>query len=236
MTIYRYESISSGKTDKVNRLLTLGWKPVREFGTGDNMTVVLEKEDTTQPVTRDEITPGVSVSFLHDVPVLFGLSEKECRRVLAVSEVHTFEQGQTVFSEGDDDRALWIVLTGTVEVDLPPLPGENTEITQIGPGDVLGESSFFSELPHAASAKAVTDVRLLRLSRDRYDELMQAGCLGAWLIALNAATVLAIRLHETDGWVRDLLEQEQNARIAASWRRFRESTGRTFTAHGFFRT
>ena len=76
----------------------------------------------------------------------------------------------------------------------------------------------------------------MRLTRDRFDELMQGGLAAAWLIALNAAAILANRLNETDDWVRELLEQEQNARIAESWKRFRESTRGTTGPLRFFHT
>ncbi|MFT5328518.1 MAG: CRP-like cAMP-binding protein [Planctomycetaceae bacterium] len=99
------------------------------------------------------------------------------------------------------------------------------------------KSSFFSGCPHAAEASAVTDARLLVIPRAGYDELLQASRPAAWKIAVNAAGILGVRLQDTDAWLGEILQQEEDARIAQSWQRFRESTGRGgFKAHRFFGT
>jgi CRP-like cAMP-binding protein len=78
-------------------------------------------------------------------------------------------------------------------------------------------------------------VRVLRISRDAYDELLQAQRPAALKLAVNAAALLAARLQATDQWAGELLQQEQSARIARSWSRFRQriSGGADFSG-GFF--
>jgi hypothetical protein len=68
---------------------------------------------------------------------------------------------------------------------------------------------------------------LVRLARTSYDQLLEAGSRAAWRLGLNSAEILASRLHATDQWLAQLLNENQTA-VAASWRRFREHLGTSF--------
>lgn len=238
MSVYHYETIANGNTTNINRLLARGWKPIREVSNSpESVTVLLEKDGTIEPFPDTELCPGVTVGSLADVPLFSGLSELEIRQVLSVCEVRSVAASGVIFESGEAEQSMSVILCGEVEITLPPLPGEETVIMQIGPRDVFGEGSFWSALPHAVNAKAVTNVTLLRLDRQRFDELMQGSPQAAMCILMNSAGILAVRLHETDEWLQELLKQEQDARISASWRQFRESVGRSgFRAHGLFHT
>ena len=121
--------------------------------------------------------------------------------------------------------------------NLPTAGMGGAHIMQIGERDVFGESSFFSGGAHAADAAAVADVEVLAVPRAGFDELLQASRPVAWKIAMNAAGILGVRLQETDDWLAELLQEEEDARIAQSWQRFRENAGRgSFTPHRFFGT
>jgi CRP-like cAMP-binding protein len=238
MSVYHYETISNGDTSSINRLLARGWNPVREVSSSpDSVTVLLEKDGAIEPFQDNELCPGVTVASLTEVPVFAGLSEPELRQVLAVCKVRSAAADEVLFEPGETEQSMFVILSGEVEIALPPLPGEETVIMQIGPRDVFGEGSFWSALPHAVTARAVANVTLLRLDRARFDELLQSSLQAAVCILMNSAGILAVRLHQTDEWLEELLKQEQDARISASWRHFRESVGRsTFKAHGLFHT
>ena len=238
MAVYHFETIENGNTASINRLLARGWKPVRETASGpETITVLLEKDGAVEPFPNEEVAAGVTVAALSEVPLFTGVTEPELRQVLTVCETRTAAAGDVLFEPGGSDQVMSVILSGEIEIALPPVVGEENVIMQIGRFDVFGEGSFWSALPHAVTARAVTDSVLLRLDRGRFDELLQTGCHAATCILMNSASILAIRLHQTDDWPLELLEQEQNARISASWRSFRESTGRsTFRAHGLFHT
>lgn len=72
------------------------------------------------------------------------------------------------------------------------------------------------------------------LTRERFDELLQARRMSAYKLALNAASLLGARLQGTDNWIRELLQEEQSARIAQSWHRFRRRVDRTSDFSGGF--
>lgn len=135
--------------------------------------------------------------------------------------------GQAVFRQGDQEPALFVLVEGTIEISLAVPGGNEAVIAALEPKSVFGESSFFHPSPHHATAVCQTPVKLLKLSRSAYDELLARGSLPALRLGAKAAEILAARLQATDGWMAELLAEEQQA-VAAQWRRFREGLGASF--------
>jgi len=245
MTIYRYATVSPDNLKTVNELLTRGWRPYREVplnGTSGSPSeptalVVLERDDTGPVAASARLGDDVPVELIEDVPLLNGLTHEELSELVEVGTVRHFSPGEAVFEKGTEDSSLCVILDGEVELHLPSPGIDGVHIMQIGERDAFGESSFFSGRPHAVLASAVTDLRLFVITRDSFDELLQASRPVAWKIAMNAAGILGVRLQETDEWLSEILQQEEDARIAHAWHSFRESAGRGgFTSHRFFGT
>lgn len=142
-------------------------------------------------------------------------------------------EGETVFRQGDDSPALYLLTEGAVDISLAVPGGGEALIVTLEPRTMFGESSFFHPAPHHATAVCRTPVKLLRLSRAAYDELLARGSLPAFRLGAKAAEIMAARFQATDGWIAELLSEEQQA-ILAHWRRFREGLSGTFEVpHGF---
>lgn len=245
MAIYHYELIRDGDVRAVNRLLLQGWQPVRETMMPDprgsarteppSVLVLFEKE-TTFPVLSGEFLGGqVPLSTLAETPLMAGLSPEELRELAAQMEVHAYAADETIFEKGNEDRVLQIVVTGKVRIELPDLPLEEASVVDLGPGDVFGESTFFAAASHSTTGIATTPTTTVRLTRERYDELLQSDRLCAFKLALNAAELLGFRLQETDDWLWALIREEQSTQIAASWKRFRHRVGGwSGSSGGFF--
>lgn len=243
MTIYRYEILSSATVDSVNRLLISGWKPVREVPldtaeTGKTAAAVMLERDDTVPISGSaRLGNDIPLELLQSVPLLNGLTHEDLSELIAISEIRTVPSGEIIFEEGTDAPGLCVILSGEVGLRLTSAGSAGEEIMQIGERDAFGESSFFSGGPHAAQAFASSDARLLVIPRDGYDDLLQASRPAAWKLAVNAAGILGVRLQATDEWLSEVLQHEEDARIAQSWQRFRESTGRGgFQTNRFFGT
>jgi CRP/FNR family transcriptional regulator, cyclic AMP receptor protein len=76
--------------------------------------------------------------------------------------------GDFIFREGDEARDMVVVLEGEIEV----LVG-NLRVEVAGPGSVLGEMALIEPFPRAATARAVTNAKLARVNRDRFEVLIQ---------------------------------------------------------------
>lgn len=80
----------------------------------------------------------------------------------------TVPAGEFVFREGDSGHDLFIVQDGQVEL-LTTAAG--ARVALFDPGGIFGEWSFFESQPREASARAVSEARLLRVDRDTFDRI-----------------------------------------------------------------
>ena len=167
-------------------------------------------------------TVDISAARLHSVELFDGLTGNEILELLAAADDLAFKGGDMVFSAGDTGRALFLLLEGTVEIDLDvPKLGERV-LAQLDSGSVFGEMSFFHPAPHAATAKCLTAARIMRLPRDQFDALAKEYPHIALRVTTNAAEILAARLHHTDEWIADTLTRHREHDIRENWRKFRE--------------
>jgi CRP-like cAMP-binding protein len=109
---------------------------------------------------------GPAGSFLADA------SDADWDAIREHSEVRRYRPGETVVARGDCDRALFIIVSGTLEASVSHgRRGRDTRVAVMEAGTVIGEVGFFDGQPRSAAVRAVTDAHLLRLSRECFDHL-----------------------------------------------------------------
>ena len=108
--------------------------------------------------------------------------------------------GELVFREGDLGTEMYIVHEGQVEILKQMQDGER-KLALLEKGDFFGEMSILEDLPRAASAKAVTAVKLLLINGTTFDQMLRTNP----EIAVRMMRKLSRRLRETDRLLRDAL-------------------------------
>jgi CRP-like cAMP-binding protein len=172
----------------------------------------------------------INYVVLQRVELFDNLTSDDVRQLLPACDELQASAGQTIFEAGTAERALYVVLEGTVEVDLEPPRAQERQVAEVGPGSVFGESSFFNASPHSGTVKARSDVRLLRLNRERFDALLHSGNVAALRIAANAAKILASRLQQADRLIVELLESIHDEKVRAAIKSFRNSLSLSFSS------
>ncbi len=111
--------------------------------------------------------------LLAQVP-FFSLLDEQERTVLAERvDVVTFATGATIFNYGDPGDALYVVVSGEVEVFFKNDTGERIVLETARTGDFFGEISLLDSGPRTASAVATSDVEAIEVDRDDLDELFR---------------------------------------------------------------
>ena len=100
-----------------------------------------------------------------------------------------FEQGRTIFREGDAGATMYVVLDGNVTLSV-----KNHVVEELGPGGVLGEMALLDSEPRSATAVAVTACKLVPIDRKRFSFLIQQ----TPNFALQIMRVIADRLRRMD--------------------------------------
>ncbi len=114
----------------------------------------------------------------------------------------TFKSGAVLISEGGQERKLFVLLEGQVEV-----LRKDTQVSYIEePGSVFGEMSVLLDMPYSATVKALSTVKAYVID----DPI---GFLGSQAeIALELAALLARRLYYTTSYLVDLQQQAAGRR------------------------
>lgn len=91
-----------------------------------------------------------------------------CERLESVA----FGEGEVVIRQGDPGDAFYIVEEGRLEVSLAGPRGDEVVVRQLERGHYFGEIALMDEgTRRTATVRAVTPVRLLRLSRDQFERV-----------------------------------------------------------------
>jgi CRP-like cAMP-binding protein len=117
-----------------------------------------------------------------DVAILEGLGKSRLavelnddeRRILAgAMTLRDLKHGEVLVREGSADDHLYVVVSGVLGVVKGAGLEEEVTLNAIRPGDVVGELSFLDGATRYASLVALSDTRVLGLSRDALEGLLE---------------------------------------------------------------
>ncbi|CAE8613434.1 unnamed protein product, partial [Polarella glacialis] len=109
---------------------------------------------------------GVRGQFLAKVPLLSAqvLTEQTQLRLVSCLRPHTFEKGESIFTEDEVGDKLYIVERGICEV-LKKTNGREMTVGQLGKGAFFGEIAVLYDMPRTSTVRAASQVVCLSLSR-----------------------------------------------------------------------
>lgn len=93
-----------------------------------------------------------------------------------------FNAGDFIFFEGDIDYHFYIVESGQVSIFTKTKTGQRLDITTVDEGESFGEFALLDKQPRSASAQAVTDCTLIKVSEKGYLQLLEE--LPVWASAM----------------------------------------------------
>lgn len=107
--------------------------------------------------------------YLKRVPYFQSLEVDQLQALAGICQEQTYKQGTRIFSQGDEGGALFIVISGKVDVGLPTKDnGGFTSLASYGSSSAFGEMSLFDGRPRSAAAVAAEDTLVLTLKRDPF--------------------------------------------------------------------
>jgi CRP/FNR family transcriptional regulator, cyclic AMP receptor protein len=111
------------------------------------------------------------VAALARVPLFADLDDRALLDLVGAACNFCWHEGSVVFEEGSDAEALFVVISGSVQiVDVDD--GREVEIASAGPGQFFGEHSLLLRRTHSKRAVAREDTELMVLSKQQFDDLL----------------------------------------------------------------
>ena len=148
-----------------------------------------EKTPEDQPVSDSQ----VELSALASVQVFAGLSPTNLKLLALAAQRREYTAAEFLYSSGDASDGVYIVLTGELEV----VSENNAALAglRIGPGEITGEITVITRVPHPISVRARVPTSVLFIEADALRELIE-----------NDASVASAMLSNISSRVLDLVE------------------------------
>jgi PPM family protein phosphatase len=164
-----------------------------ERGGKDNITsVIVTVGDVT---ARDEMRAKqlqLKRDILARMPLFRPLNDREILRVLQVTDVCDYQNGETIISEGDKGEELFIVLSGHATV-----MRNGAELATLGAGDHFGEMALVRSQPRSATVRSAGNSELMVIRRSEFFEILRKEHQLAVKLLWQFLGVLADRLADT---------------------------------------
>jgi CRP/FNR family transcriptional regulator, cyclic AMP receptor protein len=128
------------------------------------------------------------IDLLKNVPLFAGCSKPELRRLASIADEIDLRKGTVLTREGRTGHEFFVLIEGTVRVDKG-----GRKVTDLGPGDWLGEIALLTRAPRTATVTATSPVRSLVITdRDFRQTVSEMPS-----IAMKVLTCVAERLSRT---------------------------------------
>lgn len=83
-----------------------------------------------------------------------------------------YQKGEFIFFEGDIESHFYIIEKGEVQIFTKANTGKRINICTINEGESFGEFALLDNAPRSASAEAMSDVSLIKVSEQGYEQLL----------------------------------------------------------------
>jgi CRP-like cAMP-binding protein len=100
------------------------------------------------------------------IAVFDGLEPEMINRLIEPATVVTLKHGECLYHQGDSARAFFIMVDGWMKLYRLTMGGDEAVIHIVTKGDSLAESVALTGAEYAATAEAVSDIRVVRIPAD----------------------------------------------------------------------
>jgi CRP-like cAMP-binding protein len=153
--------------------------------------------------------PNSIPALLREAGLFADLDDAQLDDVARLAAVEAHAAGTTLFKEGAENHTLYVVLSGSVALEMH-VPGRGVvRILTVGPGEVLAWSAFLAEGTMTATGIVQQDVRLIAFSASRLKALCAADHSIGFAVMSQVAASLSKRLLGTRLQLLDLFAEAQ---------------------------
>ena len=146
--------------------------------------------------------------FLYERTALHELGLEEAMGLAQVTRFRTMQAGETIYRQGTlsgDTDSIYLITDGSVTLQLRIRGAIEQPLTTLTTGDLFGGLPLLADMPHAESAVANTNVRLLEIDRSAFRHLRS---MKPWLghrLGVALLRVHAQRMADTLGLASETL-------------------------------
>jgi len=158
----------------------------------------------TKVIKQGKIQEPIS-DFLLNTPLFDGLKTNEIKNIAKHLSSIELSKDEILVKEGEEGNCVCFVVEGTLDVIKQSLTGESVIITALHRGRSIGEMSIIDDFPRSATVKARTQVKLVILTREGFDLLLDENPQVGIKILKKISRLLSLNLRKTSSRLADYM-------------------------------
>ena len=151
------------------------------------------------------------LNIISAIPLFNGLPDDQLSAIRQIAVEKQYNKGQTLFSEGDETKGLFVVFEGRIKIYKVSSEGKEQILHIIEAGQSFGEVTVFTGQQLPANAQALAKSRLLLFPRSAFVGLVTANP----SLALNLLAIMSKKLRQFAAQIENLSLKEIPARLAS---------------------
>jgi CRP/FNR family transcriptional regulator len=152
----------------------------------------------------------MSTEQLRRCPLFAGLKEDDLKRIRAIASLRQIEKKQVLFSDGEEARGFYVVLSGKVKLFKVSPEGKEQILHIVSAPDAFAEAALFLEGTYPVFAEAMTDCQLLYFPKRDFIQLIAKNP----QLSINMIVTLSQYLKRFTLLIEELSLKEVSSRIA----------------------
>src|SRR5687768_10173818 len=101
------------------------------------------------------------ISFLQDIDPV------HLEQIASIAEARVYDASDILFHEGEPAEYVYLVVTGKIMLELCPSTIYQKNLMSVGPGEMLGWSSFVEQCNYASTGVVVAPTQLVKIDGKR---------------------------------------------------------------------
>ena len=151
------------------------------------------------------------LNIISAIPLFNGLPDDQLSAIRQIAVEKQYNKGQTIFSEGDETKGLFVVVDGRVKIYKVSSEGKEQILHIIEVGQSFGEVTVFTGQQMPANAQTLTKTHLLLFARNEFVDLVSSNS----SLALNLLGIMSKKLRQFAAQIENLSLKEIPARLAS---------------------
>ncbi|MFD1881959.1 Crp/Fnr family transcriptional regulator [Paracoccus pacificus] len=165
---------------------------------------------------------AIDISHVRNLPLFRHMEPAALTRLMMRATPRRIEKGDTVFEQGAEAVAFYLLLHGRLKVTQVTPDGQQVMVRVVHPGDLFGFARALARTDYPGTAKAAVESLVISWPMTDWDTVVENNP----RLAINAMQTIGQRLDEAHTRLREMSTQEVERRVAHAVLRLVEKAGR----------
>jgi CRP-like cAMP-binding protein len=145
---------------------------------------------------------------LRGVTFLYGITDEHLEKLAQVARMVQTDEGKVIFREGEPASNIYLIVSGTVSLEICA-PGVGCRrVLTAGAGELLGWSPVLEQVRLTSTARAITPVKLIEINGGQIIAMCEHDTRFGYTFMRRSALALAKRLNATRLQLLDVFGQQ----------------------------